>query len=78
MQTVKTLIRRRILRHLIWVYTVCLYPFYGTLCLNWFNRQAQKLFLLSIFKINVIKKSVLKASGTEVISSVHLFKKKKV
>ena len=29
LQTVETLIRRRILRHLIWVCTVCQVPFYG-------------------------------------------------
>ena len=29
-QTVQTLIRRRRTRRLIWVYTVCQYPFYGT------------------------------------------------
>ena len=34
MQTVQTLIRCRILRRLIWVYTVCLCLFYGTLGLN--------------------------------------------
>ena len=34
MQTVKTLIRRRALRRLIWVDTVYQYPFYGTLGLN--------------------------------------------
>ena len=31
MQTVLTLIRRRVLRRLIWVYTVCQCPVYGTL-----------------------------------------------
>ena len=30
LQTVETLIRRRFLRHLIWVYTVCQLPFYGS------------------------------------------------
>ena len=35
-QTVKTLIRRRILWHLIWVCTVCLCPKNGTLGLNRF------------------------------------------
>ena len=35
MQTVKTLIRRRILRRLIWIYTVCQCPFYGTPGINW-------------------------------------------
>ena len=34
MQEVYTLIRRRVLRHLIWVYTVCQCPIYGTLGLN--------------------------------------------
>ena len=38
MQTVYTLIRRLILRHLIWVYTVCQCPFYGTLGLNGINK----------------------------------------
>ena len=33
-QTVWTLIRRRVLRRLIWVYTVCQCPFYGTLGTN--------------------------------------------
>ena len=30
LQTVETLIRRRILQHLIWVCTVCQVPFYGS------------------------------------------------
>ena len=34
MQTVYTLIKRRVLRHLVWVYTFCQCPFYGTLGLN--------------------------------------------
>ena len=34
MQTVKTLIRRRVRRLLIWVYMVCQRPFFGTLDLN--------------------------------------------
>ena len=34
MQTVQTLIRRRVLWSLIWVYTVCQCPIYGTLGLN--------------------------------------------
>ena len=34
MQTVWTLIRRRVLRRLIWVSTVCQCPFYGTQDLN--------------------------------------------
>ena len=35
-QTVSTLIRCRILRHLIWVYTVCLGPVYGTVLLGFY------------------------------------------
>ena len=34
MQTVYTLIRRRVLRRLIWVCTVCQCPIYGTLGTN--------------------------------------------
>ena len=34
MQTVWILIRRRALQRLIWVYTVCQFPSYGTLGLN--------------------------------------------
>ena len=34
MQTVKTLIRHRVMRHLIWVCTVCRRPFYETLSTN--------------------------------------------
>ena len=34
LQSVQTLIRRRVLRRLIWVYTVCQCPFYGTLGIN--------------------------------------------
>ena len=34
MQTVLTVIRRRILWRLIWVYTICQCPFYGMLGLN--------------------------------------------
>ena len=37
MQTVLTLIRRRVQRRLIWVYTVCQCPFYGTLGINGLN-----------------------------------------
>ena len=42
MQTASTLIRRRILPRLIWVYTICQCPFYGTTgimglnYINWF------------------------------------------
>ena len=35
MKTVQTLIRRRILRRLIWIYTVCKCPFYRRLGTNW-------------------------------------------
>ena len=34
MRTVSTLIRRRVLRRRIWVYTVCQCPFYGALGIN--------------------------------------------
>ena len=34
MQTVQTLIRRRVTQRLIWVYTVCQCPIYVTLGLN--------------------------------------------
>ena len=48
----ETLIRRRILRHLIWVYTVCQLPFYGSpdyngltfTNLSKFNRQIDDIF----------------------------------
>ena len=35
MQTVWTIIESRVLRHLSWVCTVCVCPFYGTLGLTW-------------------------------------------
>ena len=34
MQTVQTLIKCRVLWRLIWVYTVCRYPFYRSLDMN--------------------------------------------
>ena len=34
LQTVRTLFGRHVLQHLIWVYTVCLYPYHGTLGIN--------------------------------------------
>ena len=37
MKTVQTQIRRRMMRRLIWVCTVCLCPFYGTLGINGLN-----------------------------------------
>ena len=54
LQTVETLIRRRVLRRLIWVCTVCQLPFYGSpdynglnvvwhkQCLIWFRKKKKK------------------------------------
>ena len=45
LQTVETLIRRRVLRRLIWVCTVCQLPFYGSPDYNglmWDNRGGSK------------------------------------
>ena len=47
-RTVFTLMRRRIMRRLIWVCTACLYPIYGTLGINGlsFMTERQVDFLL--------------------------------
>ena len=50
LQTVETLIRHRILRHLIWVCTVCQLPFYGSLNYNGLNGQS-KLRISSSFHL---------------------------
>ena len=42
LQTVKTLIRRRLMRRLIWVYTVCQCPFSGTLGINGLTYKVSK------------------------------------
>ena len=39
----KTSIRRRVLRRLICVYTVCQYSFYGTLCFNGLSNSCNRL-----------------------------------
>ena len=44
MQIVQTLIRRRILWRLIWVYTVNQSPFYGTLVLNASRKHTYIIF----------------------------------
>ena len=41
-KTAYTLIRCHILQHLIWVYTVCQCPFYGTLSINGLNLSILK------------------------------------
>ena len=58
MNTEKTLIRRRILRRLIWVYTVCPCPYDGALSINGlkskeipfiYNQNEIRLFIFELF-----------------------------
>ena len=70
LQTVETLIRRRILQHLIWVCTVCQVPFYGSpdysglIALFCFVfKQVQYEFLIS--QINICALYVFVRAGEE-------------
>ena len=55
MQTVQILIRRRVLRRLIWVYIVCQCPFYGMLGLNGLNSKFAVYIIQSALVISNFK-----------------------
>ena len=55
-QTVGTLVRRRILRRLVWVYTVCLCPKERTLGLNGLNKCLLERFIALSLSLSQSKK----------------------
>ena len=73
----QTLIRRRVLRRLIWVYTVCLCPINSTLGMKGLNKENCKLYELQVFKLLLILWSFLPLSkgkhGNIVLFSDHCF-----